>query len=478
MTLREEITEYIDERWDEVLADIESLVSIPSVRDDDTPRPDAGAPFGAGPAAALERALEIAEGYGFSVHNLNGYIGYADLPGQSDTQIGIIGHVDVVAAGPDWTSDPFSLARKDGYLIGRGVMDDKGPLVVALHALRFLKERGVLLPYTVRVLIGACEETTMEDVAYYRERYEDPAFLFSPDGQFPVVYGEAGIAHGKLMSAPCIDGDIVQISGGQASNAVPGEAFALVRGSLVPGAYGPITVKEASLEDLSEFAAVASDQHIYKVTAQGISAHASLPHLGKNAIGLLVDYLLENDIGTSEEVEFMELVQSVYHNPDGSTFGIDSNDEHFGDLTVEATLLSKEGDTFVQWLDFRYPTVITAMQIEKCVGTIAFAFGANFILTQNEDPFVMDPNSAAVRALLDAYCEVTGEQAIATTSKGGTYARLFERGVCFGPDRTDIQDPSWVGGLHSADEGANEALLKEALCIYALALSHLMECEF
>lgn len=498
MAFRDQAQAYIDDHWDEVLADIQALVSIESVRDEDTSGP--GAPYGAGPCAALEKVLQIASDYGLEVHNCEGYIGYVDLPGVSDTQIGIIGHVDVVPAGPDWDYDPYALTRKEGYLLGRGVMDDKGPLVIALHVLRFLKEQGIdqgtELPYTIRLLIGACEETTMEDVDYYRGRYADPAFLFSPDGQFPVVYGEAGIAHGKLMSAPCVDGDIIAPAGGQATNAVPGVATAVVRvrsgaGSarLAPGTYGSITVEACTASEASALAeraegivehvfGTADEQSFLKVTATGISAHASLPHLGENAIGLLADFLLDQGIGTPEEREFLELIQSVCHNPDGSTFGVDSNDEHFGDLSVVATLLAKEGDTLVQWLDFRYPTVITALQIEKCVGTIAFAFGANFVMTHDAAPFVMEPSSSQVRALLDAYSEITGAEAFATTSKGGTYARLFPHAVCFGPEKTDQSHPSWVGGLHSANEGASEDLLKESLVIYALALSNLMDCSF
>ncbi len=72
-------------------------------------------------------------------------------------------------------------------------MDDKGPLVVALYCMKFFKDKGEKLPYTLRMLIGTNEETgTMRDVAYYLENYPAPAFTFTPDDMFPVCYGEKG----------------------------------------------------------------------------------------------------------------------------------------------------------------------------------------------------------------------------------------------------------------------------------------------
>jgi acetylornithine deacetylase len=60
--------------------------------------------------------------------NLFATIGPDDRPG-----IVLSGHTDVVPVdGQDWTSDPFTLTRKDGRLIGRGAADMKGFLGVVL----------------------------------------------------------------------------------------------------------------------------------------------------------------------------------------------------------------------------------------------------------------------------------------------------------------------------------------------------------
>lgn len=105
--LQREIDEYIDANWQTVIEDMRALVRIPSVEDLDAAAPNA--PYGSGPRKALDEALSIAARMGLDVHDCAGYVGYADLIGERTTQIGIIGHVDVVPAGPGWTFEPYDV---------------------------------------------------------------------------------------------------------------------------------------------------------------------------------------------------------------------------------------------------------------------------------------------------------------------------------------------------------------------------------
>ena len=56
-----------------------------------------------------------------------------------------ISHYDVIAAPPNgWDSEPFVLTGKNGYLYGRGVTDNKGPiLAVACAAAELLSKRAL-----------------------------------------------------------------------------------------------------------------------------------------------------------------------------------------------------------------------------------------------------------------------------------------------------------------------------------------------
>lgn len=466
--LQREIDAYLQTHWEEVVADIDALVQVDSVEDLEAAAENA--PYGPGPREALDRALGIAERMGLAVRDCEGRIGYADLEGDSKTQIGIIGHVDVVPAGPGWNFEPHAVTQKDGYLIGRGVLDDKGPLVVALHAVRFWRDRyasqGAKPPYTVRVLFGANEETNMKDVEYYRARNDDPAFLFTPDSQFPLGYGESGICSGVLTSAPIESGHIVELQGGQAVNAVPGHARSVVRSSRALYGAGPVSVEDVG-------------QGRYLVEAHGVSAHAMEPEAGCNAIGLLVDFLVERGVGTPEEQAFMEALQALHGHHDGSGFGVECSDEHFGALSVVGGMAWLEDGRLCQSMDFRYPTTTTASEIEQAVRASVkrIAPDMEFSLQHDKQPFLMNPDSPAVRALLKAYCDVTGEDARGLTSKGGTYARCFTAGVSFGVEKPWVSDPDWVGSMHGPDEGVGIQRLQEAFCIYARALGNLMQVD-
>jgi di- and tripeptidase len=54
-------------------------------------------------------------------------------------------HYDVIPAPADgWDSDPFALTGRNGYLYGRGVTDDKGPIIATAFAAAELLARRAL----------------------------------------------------------------------------------------------------------------------------------------------------------------------------------------------------------------------------------------------------------------------------------------------------------------------------------------------
>lgn len=72
-----------------------------------------------------------------------------------------MGHIDVVPAEEqDWRYLPFSGKIQDGFVWGRGAIDDKGPVSMMLMALkRFSQKYGHLdLPYNISVLVLSGEE--------------------------------------------------------------------------------------------------------------------------------------------------------------------------------------------------------------------------------------------------------------------------------------------------------------------------------
>ena len=149
----QKIDAFIEENRDALLRDLKTLVDINSVQSAAQP----GAPFGPGVRKALDAALEMARRFGLDAHDCEGYMGYAEIKGESEKQIATIAHLDVVPEGNGWDSDPFSMVEREGFVIGRGTADDKGPAVLTLYAAKFFKEQGQPLPYTLRILLGCAE---------------------------------------------------------------------------------------------------------------------------------------------------------------------------------------------------------------------------------------------------------------------------------------------------------------------------------
>lgn len=465
--LKQDVESYVDEVWEDVVEDIRSLVKIESVEDLEHAEP--GKPWGPASNEALVEAEKMAERLGLDVTDLDGYLGFADLAGESDTYIATIAHTDIVPLGLGWTFPALDVTRKDGYLIGRGVLDDKGPFVLSLYAAHFfarqVKTTGQKLPYTLRCLIGNNEETGMRDVRYYLERYPEPAFCFSPDADFPLICGEKGSYHAEFVSDPIAGDKIVELDGGTVSNAIPGLACAVVRANA------------ADLPAAENVDVEPAGEGLARVSAHGKGGHASLPAGTVNAIGILVRYLLANDLCGEDERTFLELEALLTEDTCGAATGIASSDDKFGPLTcIAGTVRTKDG-RFVQTIDSRYPTSTTGTAITERMATLAVEHGCDYNVAGDTVPFYIDPASPEIQVLLSTYGEYTGKEAQAFCIGGGTYARKFKRACAFGPHENHDDEPAWVGMEHGPDEGVSEEDLKRALKVYIVSIARLMELD-
>ncbi len=454
-----EIDRFAEENRENILRDITRLCAVPSVEG----APEPGAPFGAGPRAALDKALEIAAELGLDTHNAEGYIGWAETSpiGASQKYLATITHTDVVPEGNGWDADPYTVRMRDGWLLGRGVADDKGPGILCLYALKYLRERGGALRYPVRALLGTNEETHMHDVDYYEKHFPMPAFCFTPDAEFPVCNGEKGGFSGNLVSPPLPDGLIAAFAGGVAHNAVPDRAHCTVRAPM--GRFKPaagITMEEKD--------------GCTVLHAVGRSGHAATPEETINAIGLLVDCLLESGVGTPAELAYLRVLARLHGASDGSALGIAADDGLFTPLTIIGGTMAKKGDRLCQSFDCRFPTNTNAAALTAALSA-ACGTAAELTDVTSRVPFYIEADSPAIQTLIGTYNEVTGENKTPFTMGGGTYARHFPCAVSFGPEHTELPLPAFAGPMHGANEGANFDKLIEALKIYILALLRLQE---
>ena len=457
--LRRDLDLFVEENESAIFRDIARLVAVDSVEGEAAP----SAPFGPGPKAALELGLEISRELGLQAVNCADKIGYAQLgQGAEDRYLATITHLDVVPTGEGWEHDPFTMREREGWIIGRGVMDDKGPSVLCLYALKYLKERNIPLKYPIRALLGANEETGMGDVEYYLANYPAPLFCFSPDANFPLCNGEKGIYHGRIFFKRPLH-RIRDIKGGIVANAIPDKAEA--------------TVEAAHLENAQRVTVEQLEPGLWRVCTTGLGGHASLPRGTVNAIGVLVDYLLANGVGDENERRMLELLQRLHSAWDGSGLGVQADDGLFEPLTIIGGVIGVEDGRVFQTLDSRYPTNTSGAKIAAAVQALAGDL-AEVTVDRDAEPFYMSLDNPAVQVCINAYNAVTGENARPYTIGGGTYARDFPNAVSFGPEHPERPAPAFAGPIHGVDEAASKDWLLEALKVYILALIELEKLDF
>lgn len=184
------LNEQIEKHQDELIKSIIQIVQIPSVKANSK----IDAPYGMDIKNALVETLKIAENLGFKTNIIEDRVGYAQY-GEGEDYIGVLGHLDVVPTGEGWQDTPFSGNIKNGKIYGRGVLDNKGPIIAALYALYAIKEAKLKIEKPIRIIFGTDEESGFGDIPYYLKHEKPPIMGFTPDCKYPVVYGERGRAN-------------------------------------------------------------------------------------------------------------------------------------------------------------------------------------------------------------------------------------------------------------------------------------------
>lgn len=432
-----EIGEWLKTKESALFEDLAALVAIPSVAEKEN-KELPGVPFGKECRRALEQMEAFGKREGFETEDLEGYC-LSLTAGEGKTRIGIWNHLDVVPAGEGWQYPPFACTEKNGYLIGRGVQDNKGPALAVFYAVSYLKEEGELTHIRVEQILGCEEECGMGDVDHYLRKKEAPDYSFVADCGFPVCCGEKGILRLTLESGAL---ELVrELSGGTAPNSIPAAAKVLLG-------------KE-------EF------------TAEGISGHAAFPVGTLNALGVLADKLLRKELPETDR-KAVEFLRAAGDGGYGEGLSIACADETSGKLTCNLGLARQQGKKLTVELDIRYP--VTVKSEAFLPGLLKAAEEAGFHETGRSDsaPYYMNPDTPFVRALHQAWEEETGLTGSPFVMGGGTYARKIPRAVAFGPgsDR-DYGIPGLKeghGNCHCADEAEAKENILTAVKVYVRAL--------
>jgi succinyl-diaminopimelate desuccinylase len=456
MNLQEKAISYKEE----VIKAIQEAIRIKSV--EEAPLP--GKPFGKGPAEALEYFLKLGESMGFEVENFDNYAGHIDF-GTGDETIGILGHVDVVPEGEGWSHPPYAGEIGDGKIYGRGVLDDKGPMITCLYAMKAIKDSGLKPGKKIRMILGANEESGWGCMDHYfgKLNMPHPELSFTPDSTFPVTFAEKGIMQ-VVLKKSYKDSENIKIKGGNAFNSVSEKAFLEISGD--SGKIISDHINSFNKDKNYKMEMEKKSENII-FTSNGKSAHASRPDKGYNAVSALMKLISESGYrgGALEEIARF-FSEKIKMETNGESMGVNFKDEDSGELTLNIGMISLENNSLEISVDIRYPVTIEKDAVLEGLEKNASEFGMEMEIVGGKAPLYIPRDHFLVKTLMDVYKDVTGDiEAEPIAIGGGTYARAIKNCVAFGSLLKDQED-----NMHQKDEYLEISKIDTWLKIYAEAI--------
>ena len=414
-------------------------------------KPEDSAPFGENNKKALEYLLNEGKKLGFNTKNVDNYAGHIEY-GEGEEVLGILAHLDVVPVTVDeWKTNPFELVIKDGKMYGRGTQDDKGPLVASFVAMKILHDEGFKPNKRIRLIAGCDEESGSRCLEHYLEHEKTPDLAFSPDAEFPLIYGEKAIISYFIKGEG--DGVILEFDAGTRLNMVP--SVASMKLSLdLKKEFNEFLVKNNYSGEVKD------DRYI----AYGVASHAAMPDKGLNAIFILFKFLSEyTDSKIAKFINKYYLFDNY-----GKKAGYYTFDKELGDLTSNVALFKLKDNKFELGVNCRCPIDEAFEMIESSLKKNCSEFGYTYTKPEGSCRHYVSPNSELVVKLLKAYRDVTGDKSDPITIGGGTYAREMKNAVAFGPMK-----PNKVDCCHISNEYFELEDYFDAIKVYYLAIKEL-----
>lgn len=431
--------------YDQAIEKIKEIVSINSTASEPLP----GAPYGKGVLQVLNYAINLANEMGFKTYkdpeNKYGYVEY----GTGEKIFAILGHLDVVPVGnlQEWKVHPFKPEVIDNILYGRGVLDDKGPTIISLYCLKYLKDNNFVPKHKIRLIFGLTEETTWDSMNTYMKKEGNPDFGFTPDGLFPLTYAEKGI----------ID---IDIKG-------PGHESVYLNGGEAYNVTCPTCVnKNINVNKFIETAEKLNyrvEKKDKEVIIHGLPAHGSRPEDGINA-GLRSLITLYNMNISHPLINF---VGEILKEDTALRQYFASYDDESGPLTFNVGLASINEKESKIGCNIRIPVHTGVKTFLSKLEEVLEPYGLKIEIKHYDKPLYMPLDSPLVQNLMSIYKEVTkDETAKPIAIGGGTYARSMPNCVAFGAIFNDK-----VSTEHQYNECVKLDELWDAMGIYVRAIS-------
>ncbi|MBV4485639.1 dipeptidase [Pseudomonas sp. SWRI153] len=440
------------------LETLRQLVEIPTFRKDGVAQHDN--PEFIRIAGEIQK---LAESFGLKFRNVDNRVYEISLDGAGDEVVGIHAHADVVPVTPEnWVLkdgtklDPFKVTLIGDRMYGRGTEDDKNAIVVALYAMKVIKDEKLPLARNFKLLVDTTEETTGDAIPYYFERNPTPNYNMALDGGYPVVIAEKG--YGTVMAnfakrkAEGTGAEIVSMTGGKATNQIPSASVV----TLVTGKPAELA---ASLQKAGDAYAKANGGDFQvaakvegkdvKLTVTGVSAHSSEPESGVNPVARMLGFI--NSLDGKIALKHNPFTDAARYADDnwgldylGNKLGVGFSDSFMGPLTTSLTYVGEDDKVFKLAVNLRVPKGKSPEKLKAEIAEkldawskktkVAVAFDYSVA-----EPMYRNPEGEWVKALLAVASENLGMKQEFGTSAGATSVHELPNGVQFGLARPEAK---------------------------------------
>ncbi|QHD06200.1 dipeptidase [Pseudomonas sp. R76] len=408
-----------------------------------------------------DKIQSLAKAFNLNFRNVDNRVYEISLEGSGDEVVGIHAHADVVPVTPEnWVLkdgtklDPFKVTLIGDRMYGRGTEDDKNGIVVAMYAMKVIKEEKLPLARNFKLLVDTTEETSGDAIPYYFEHNPTPQYNLALDGGYPVVIAEKG--YGTVMATfPVRKGDgkgaeIISMTGGAATNQIPSVSVATLV-SDKPAELAASLQKagadyvKANGGDFAVDAKVVGKE--VKLTVTGVSAHSSAPQTGVNPVARMLELI--HGVDGKIALKHNHITDAARYAADnwgldylGGKLGVGFADDFMGPLTTSLTFVGQDAKAFKLAVNLRVPK---GKSPETLKGQIADKLSAwdkkskvNVSFTYSvAAPMYRNPEGEWVKALLAVATENLGMEHKFGTSAGATSVHELPNGVQFGLARPE-----------------------------------------
>ena len=410
-----------------------------------------------------DKIQALAKAFNLNFRNIDNRVYEISLEGSGDEVVGIHAHADVVPVTPEnWVLkdgtklDPFKVTLIGDRMYGRGTEDDKNGIVVAMYAMKVIKEEKLPLARQFKLLVDTTEETSGDAIPYYFEHNPTPQYNLALDGGYPVVIAEKG--YGTVMATfPRRKGEgsgaeIVAMTGGMATNQIPSASvttFVTDQPAELAASLQKAGAEYAKRNGGDFEVAAKVEGKDVKLTVTGVSAHSSEPESGVNPVARMLELI--HSVDGKIALKHNHITDAARYASDnwgldylGGKLGVGFADEFMGPLTTSLTFVGQDDKAFKLAVNLRVPKGKSPETLKKEIADKLSAWGKNSKVAVDftysiAEPMYRNPEGEWVKALLAVATENLGMEHKFGTSAGATSVHELPNGVQFGLARPEVK---------------------------------------